>query len=483
MNRSHLILLFILSTFIFNACRQSNKTANVVFILVDDLGWKDLGCYGSEFYETKHIDRLANEGVRFTNAYAACPVCSPTRAAIMTGKYPSRVNITDWIPGDDPRNRKLTGTIDNNELALHETTLAEALNEEGYKTFFAGKWHLGDEGYFPEDQGFDINIGGHHRGSPPGGYYVPYKNPKLADGPEGEYLTDRLTTESINFIRENKDSAFFLYLSFYTVHTPIQSNKEHEPYYQYKLEEMGNPVQEKINECNAFTTITQYNTAYASMVHAMDQNIGRLMQALEEVGIMDNTLVILTSDNGGLSTITYPGWTPPTSIQPLRAGKGWCYEGGIRVPLIIKAPGLEAAEQTAPVISMDLYPTILELAGLQSRPTQHIDGISLKDLLYKNKLLDRKEIFWHYPHYHSSGWTPGAAIRSEQWKLIEFYELAETELYDLDNDPGETSNLAEEYPDIVKELLSKLHTLQDGTAAKYPENNPTSNIQRPQPKN
>jgi len=469
-------ILFSLVLFVlfFESCHEiEEKPPNFVFVLVDDLGWTDLACYGSDFHETPNIDKLASESMLFTNAYAACPVCSPTRAAIMTGKYPSRVNITDWIPGDDPKNRELTGAIDQNKLALEEITLAEALKQNGYNTFFAGKWHLGDEGFFPEDQGFDVNIGGHHRGSPPGGYYTPYKNPKLSDGPEGEYLTDRLTDESIRFMKANNDRPFLLYLSFYTVHTPIQANNEYAGHYRDKLYELGEPDAERMPEHMAFTTQQQLNADYASMVHALDVNIGRLLGTIEDLGISDNTVIILTSDNGGLSTITNPNWTAPTSVKPLRAGKGWCYEGGIRVPLIIKTPEMNMSSVCdKPVISMDFYPTILELAGITPMPDQHTDGANLSPLLHGTKELEREYIFWHYPHYHSSGWTPGAAIRSGKWKLIEFYEPDITELYDLENDPGESNNLADIYPEKVSELKRKLIYLQENTGSKLPIENP-----------
>lgn len=455
------------------SCKKAEKVQpNFVFVLVDDLGWKDVGCYGSEFYETPNIDLLAAAGVRFTDAYAACPVCSPTRAAIMTGRHPARLNITDWIPGDDPKNRKLLGTVDNHQLALEETSIAEALKSKGYKTFFAGKWHLGDTGYFPEDQGFDINIGGHHRGSPPGGYYVPYKNPKLTDGPEGEYLSDRLTDESIAFIRENKDNPFLVYLSFYNVHTPIQANLDYISYYQKKLEVLGSPEQERLPEHRAYTTQNQANAAYASMVHAVDMNIGKLMKALKEEGINDKTVFIFTSDNGGLSTIQHPDWIAPTSIKPLRAGKGWCYEGGIRVPLIIKAPGVEPGTSPYPVISMDYYPTILEMAGISEGSEKVLDGHSLSDVLAGKSIPERDYLYWHYPHYHGSGWTPGAAIRSGKYKLIEFYALETIELYNLENDPGENINLADSLPGIANKLKDKLHGLQEESGALFPAINP-----------
>jgi arylsulfatase A-like enzyme len=455
-----------------NACGQKTPPPpNFVFILVDDLGWKDLSCYGSDFYETPNIDKLASNGVLFTDAYAACPVCSPTRAAIMTGKHPVRLNITDWIPGDDPKNRKLTGPKDQHELALEETTIAEALSGQGYKAFFAGKWHLGDTGYLPEDQGFEINIGGHHRGSPPGGYYVPYNNPKITDGPEGEYLSDRLTDESITFIRNHTQTPFLVYLSFYNVHTPIQANHEHVMHYEHKLEAMGSPQQEKLPEHEAFTTQNQANAAYASMIHAVDANIGKLLEVLEQEGLDDKTVIFFTSDNGGLSTIQHPDWTAPTSILPLRAGKGWCYEGGIRVPLIINGPGIKPAISHTPVISMDFFPTIMEMTGSSESIDETIDGISLCNILNGKESTLRNHLYWHYPHYHGSGWTPGAAIRSGNYKLISFYDLETTELYDLENDPGETLNLADSLPSIVSEMKSKLRKMQKEDGALFPAKN------------
>ncbi len=445
-----------------------------MFILVDDLGWTDLGCYGSTFYETPFIDQLASQGMMFTNAYSANPVCSPTRASIMTGKYPTRVGISDWIPGLDPKDRKLLGPEDLHALPLEEVTIAETLKKHGYSTFFAGKWHLGGEGFYPEQQGFDINIGGHEKGSPPGGYYVPYNNPKLSDGPEGEYLTDRLTTESLKFMEENKKNPFFLFLSYYTVHTPIQPNKKFISKFKDKLMGMNDSIPRQMNEHNGFTVLNQVNPDYASMVFALDQNIGRLMKKLEELKLSDHTLIIFTSDNGGLSTLPKSRMIAPTSVKPLRAGKGWCYEGGIRVPLIIKKPGFVLAETSSdyPVVSCDFYPTILELAGLSLLPRQHVDGISLLPLLSGENMIDRNYIFWHFPHYHGSSWTPGAAIRSDEWKLIVFYDWEKEELYNLKNDPGEEQNLASEYPDKVEELKEILIKLQKETGAKFPDFNP-----------
>lgn len=457
---------------------KTETTPNIVFILVDDLGWTDLGCYGSEFYETPNIDKLATEGMIFRQAYSANPVCSPTRASIMTGKYPTRVGITDWIPGLDPKDRKLLGPEDRHALPLEEITLAESLKKKGYRTFFAGKWHLGGEGYYPEDQGFDINMGGHEKGSPPGGYYTPYQNPKLSDGPEGEYLTDRLTTESLNFIEANAGDPFFLFLSFYTVHTPIEANQEYITKFRNKLEMLGDTAISQVSEHDGMTVINQLNPDYASMVYAMDQNVGRLLNKLDQLGLSDRTLVIFTSDNGGLSTLARDRMTAPTSVRPLRAGKGWCYEGGIRVPLLIRMPGrvLPNSESDIPVISCDFYPTIMEFAGISVAAEKHdLDGVSLVPVLNGEGKLAREVLFWHYPHYHGSAWTPGAAIRVNNWKLIEFYEWDKTELYNLKDDPSENKDLTAEFPDLVNELRSKLRQKQEETSAKFPRKNPEFN--------
>ena len=456
-NRMKNFLILLLALLAFSC--SGNEHPNILFILVDDLGWADVGCNNPEsFYETPNIDRMAGAGVRFTNAYAASPVCSPTRASIMTGQYPARLHITDWIPGNDPKDRKLVGPRDEHQLPLEETTLAELLKQAGYVTGFFGKWHLGDTGYFPEDQGFDINIGGHHRGSPPGGYYSPYKNPKLPDGPVGEYLPDRLTSEVIRFMEANCDKPFLAYLAFYTVHTPIQASRRHLAYYEEKASKIDRADSVRfIPEHDGITRIKQDNPAYASMVHAMDENVGRLMDALESIGIMDNTWIIFTSDNGGLSTLGRNN--APTSNQPLRAGKGWCYEGGVRVPLVVTGPGIRARSGSVdfPVISNDLFKTVIDMAGIEAKGDLPGDGISLFPLVSgKDYVPGRTDLFWHYPHYHGSTWTPGSAVRGGYWKLIRFYETGESELYNLAEDPGETNNLVIDFPDKAREMEDKL---------------------------
>ncbi len=458
---------------LFLSCKSEEKQPNVVFILVDDLGWADVGCnYPATFYDTPNIDRLAANGIRFTQAYSANPVCSPTRAALMTGKHPNRVNITDWIPGQDPKNRPLLGPQDRDELALEEVTIAEKLKENGYNTCFIGKWHLGGEGFYPENQGFDINIGGIEKGSPPGGYYSPYNNPKLEDGPEGEYLTNRLTNEGIRFIQEHKEGPFFLYLAFYTVHTPIQASKKFIGKYRTKREKLGIEEVPYRQEGEGWTKLLQEDAAFASMVASMDESVGRVLETLKEQGLDKNTWVIFTSDNGGLSTLYRKG--APTSNGPLRAGKGWCYEGGIRVPLIIKGPGVVNAGRVTdqPVVSMDFFTTILNFAGVEHNNN---DGVNLIPLLAEEKPLNRDVLFWHYPHYHGSAWKPGSALRKGDWKLIVKYEDSVTELYNLAEDPGETTEVSKQYPGKTMELKNLLEQKLKETGAQFPVPNPQYN--------
>ena len=458
------------------------RKPNFVFILLDDLGWKDVGVYGSTFYETPHINQLAEQGMRFTDAYAACPVCSPTRASILTGKYPARVGITDWIPGDDPKNRKLLGPKDLHELPLEEKTIAETLMEAGYKTGFFGKWHLGDKGYYPEQQGFQLNKGGHWAGHP-ASYFYPYKNeqerwdvPDLEGGQEGEYLTDRLTDEAIDFMRAHQDDPFLIYLSHYAVHTPIQSKEDLVEKYKRKVE--GKPPLESpdyLPERGSASKQKQDDPAYAGMVESVDESVGRIMAELEGLGLEDDTVIIFMSDNGGLSTQP-KGRISPTSNVPLRAGKGWLYEGGIREPMIIKWPGKVRPGSicSLPIISTDFYPTMLEIAELGLLEEQHVDGMSLVPLL-KEQVNEsgwqREAIFWHFPHYHSSGHTPAAAVRAGRYKLIEWFEDGSVELYDLKEDVGETRNLAEAMPEKRDKLLGLLQQWREEVGAELPQPN------------
>lgn len=457
---------------------------NVVFFLVDDLGWADVGCNGSTFYKTPHIDKLADSGMRFTNAYAACPVCSPTRASIMTGRHPVRVDITDWIPGSSKSQKqgaKLQHVHDRDELAIEEVTLAEQLREAGYKTYFAGKWHLGagpgdpmykgGQTFLPTDQGFDINVGGGERGSPYGGYYAPWKNPRLKTGVEGEYLTEYLTEQTVQFLKVHKNSAekpspFLAYFSFYNVHTPIQAYKPRLAEYEEAAAKLDGETPE-IKEHAGRSRGRQDYPAYASMVSAMDDAVGKLLTALEDYGYADNTIVCFFSDNGGLCTT---GRIGPTCNLPLRSGKGWLYEGGVREPMIIRAPGVAPAGSVCetPVVSMDFAPTITELCGLDATPELHADGVSLVPLLRQEEAEAQRALYWHYPHYHGSTWTPGASIRDGDWKLIEFYHEEKVELYNLATDLGEQDNLADSEPGKRDELRDKLRSWQTSMNAKMP---------------
>jgi len=461
---------FILSLLASLSLISKTKT-NFVFFLVDDMGMMDLGTYGSTFHETPNIDNLAKTGMKFNYGYAACPVCSPTRASIMTGRHPVRLDITDWIPGSsNNKKNKLLHPEDRDNLALKEVTIAEELKSHGYQTFFAGKWHLGNEGHWPTDQGFDINIGGHHRGSPPGGYYAPWNNPVLEAKKKGEYLTERLTEESTRFLENrNSDKPFLLYLSYYNIHTPIQAYKKHIDHYQKKAEKFSGTTPTK-QEHSGQTRMRQDNPALASMVSAVDDSVGTLLAKLDELGLSDDTVVIFFSDNGGLSTKPKMG---PGSNSPLRAGKGWLYEGGVREPTIIRAPGVTKAESVSnqPIVSMDFFPTMLELAGLPPKPKLHADGRSIVPEL-KGKKGKTRPLYWHYPHYHGSTWTPGASIRDGGWKLIKFYDHEKVALYNLKEDPSESNDLSEQNPKIAKDLESKLVAWQKRMNAKLPRPNP-----------
>ncbi len=463
-------------TLVLSAAAQPR--ANFVFFLVDDLGWRDLGCYGSPFYETPNIDALAASGVRFTNAYAACPVCSPTRASIMTGKYPVRVGITDYInpagrnqPASWNRNTELLPAPYQDRLALEETTLAEAFKGHGYATFFAGKWHLGPEGYYPEDQGFDLNRGGIEQGGPYGGkrYFSPYGNPRLADGPEGEHLPDRLGRETAAFIEEHRDQPFLAYLSFYSVHTPLMTRADLERKYRAKARLMSFRGPSFLVEGTREARQRQEHAVYAGMVEAMDQAVGTVLRAIERAGAAERTVVILMSDNGGLSTSE----GSPTSNVPLRAGKGWVYEGGIREPMIVRAPGVTrpGRVEATPVTSVDFFPTMLELAGLPAMPHQHLDGVSLAGML-GGEALPRRPLYWHYPHYGNQGGAPSGAVRDGEWKLIEWYEDGRLELFNLRRDIAERYNLAELEPERAQRMRAMLASWRERTGAVQPVRNP-----------
>ncbi|MEM7383709.1 MAG: sulfatase [Verrucomicrobiota bacterium] len=428
---------------------MSAAPPNVILFLVDDLGWKDTGCQGSDYYKTPHIDRLAADGVRFTDFYATCALCTPTRASLLTGKYPARLLMTQWLPAGrwSPKKDRMREGRFLRSLPLEDFTLAETLREAGYQTWHVGKWHLGGPPFsLPAQHGFDVNVGGSEHGAP-GSYFFPYKGKwtvpttgqpvlkqTLPDGKEGEYLTDRLTEEAIALMRNRKEKPFFLHFAYYAVHTPLQAKKKMMSRYEAvaKADRQGKP-------------------AYAAMVESVDQSIGRVVETLEELGLAENTLILFTSDNGGFAGAT--------NHAPLRANKGSHYEGGIRVPLIVKGSGVTdvGAVTHVPAITNDLYPTILEMAGLPLRPNQHLDGTSLAPLLKSGNPVDRLALFWHYPHYNRHPQSaPVSVMRRGRWKLIESLESGGVELFDLSQDLGETTNLAKKEVGRVARMRGEL---------------------------
>lgn len=455
------------------AARQSKRSKpNVVFILVDDLGWTDTACYGSRFYETPNIDRLASQGMRFTDAYAACAVCSPTRAAVMTGRYPARLGVTDWIRsrfqgGDIPadkknpteyvggKNQKLLCPPNALWMELDEITIAEALKPGGYVSCHIGKWHLGPDDWYPDRQGFDYNIGGCDYGQPPS-YFDPYCRkgqgciPTLESRKEGEYLTDREAEEAVRFIRDHKDKPFFLYMAHYAVHTPIQAKADVTAKYEAK-----EPTNQK-------------NAKYAAMVESVDDAVGRICGVLDELKLTDNTVVFFTGDNGGL--------LPVTDNAPLRSGKGYPYEGGIREPLIIRWPGVLGAGSLShePVTSVDYLPTICEVADVPIPSDRDIDGLSLVGHLKSGgkKPLGRESLFWHFPHYRGRDVVPYSIVRAGDWKLIKRYEGQTFELFNLKDDLSERNDRSEKMPEKVRELDAILQRWLVRTRAKLPKPNP-----------
>ncbi len=455
----------------FASQASTEEKPNVVLILIDDMGWVDTGCYGSEYYETPNIDRLAQqEGMKFTNGYAACAVCSPTRAAIMTGRYPARLGVTDWIrsrfqggkiPEDKENPSGYVGSKNQPLLCpenalwmeLDEITIAEMLKPAGYTSCHIGKWHLGADDWYPDMQGFDYNIGGCDFGQPPS-YFDPYENkhqgqiPTLEPRKEGEYLTDREADEAEKFIRTHKDQPFFLYMAHYAVHTPIQAKKNLIEKYKEK------------------TPTNQKDPVYAAMVESVDHAVGKIMNTLDELDLSENTIVIFTSDNGGL--------LGKTNNAPLRSGKGYPYEGGIREPLIVRWPKKVEAGTTCdvPACSVDFLPTICDAVGLELPEDRSIDGESLMPLLTQSGALERDALFWHFPHYRYNQEIPYSIVRKGDWKLIKRYEGPTFELFNLEDDISETNDLSEKMPKKVKELDALLKQWLEDVNAKMPKKNP-----------
>ena len=466
MKRYPLACLFALLSLTFASAASK---PNVVVFLVDDLGFMDIGANNPDcFYETPNIDRLAGSGMRFTDGYAANPVCSPTRYSLMTGRYPTRVQATNFFSGK--RAGKFHPAPLADRMPLEEVTLAQALKGNGYATFFAGKWHLGpSEEYFPQNRGFDVNIGGHKAGGPYTGnkYFGPFKNPQMAEeSPEGDHLPDRLARETAKFIEQNKGGPFLAYLSFYSVHTPLIGRPDLVKKYQERAKaisgaEFGDEEQ-VFGKKPRKVRILQKHAVYAAMVEAMDLAVGKVLDQLEASGLADNTIVVFTSDNGGLSTSE----GSPTSNLPLRGGKGWIYEGGIREPWIIRYPGVTKAgsESTQPICSIDLFPTVMAAAGVKLE--HEVDGIDLLPVL-KGGVLDRGALYWHYPHYSNQGGFPGGAVRIGDYKLVERYEDGRVHLYNLKDDIGERNDLAAKMPERVTQMRDRLHAWYQTVDAKF----------------
>jgi arylsulfatase A-like enzyme len=442
--------------------RGEHTNPNVLLILIDDMGIADLGCYGNDFHETPNIDSMAANGIQFMNAYASSPVCSPTRASLLTGKYPSTLNITDWITGKPSwPTEKLKAPEFLHQLPKEEVTIAEHFAENGYKTASFGKWHLGGEGSLPTDHGFDTNVAGNHAGLPPS-YFYPYEHgdfilPDLnKNGQPGEFLTDRLTDEATNWIIENENQPFFMYLSYFTVHVWLETKSELKEKYIQKANE---------KHFKSFT-----NPVYAGMIETLDKNVGKIMDSLSMNNLLENTLIVFYSDNGGLHKDESEN-TPATHNGIYREGKGHLYEGGIREPLIFFwKDHIEPHQKTQAVFTtVDIFPTLTELCKLESSATE---GISFADHILSNDSINERSVFWHYPHYSYQEGEPSGAIREGNYKLIEFFEDNRVELYDLSIDPSETRNLADQYPEIAKILLDKLHNWQMKTDAQMPVNNP-----------
>jgi arylsulfatase A-like enzyme len=442
------------------AATAANSRPNFVFFLVDDLGWGDLGCYGATFHETPNLDRLASQGMRFTNAYSACTVCSPSRAAILTGRYPGRLHLTDWIKGHGRSNPKMLIPQWNMRMDHELITLPEALKDGGYRSQFVGKWHLMPIGapdfeeHYPEHHGFHHNLAGREWGQPkgPGKYFSPFGMPNLDDGKKGDFLTDRLTDGAIDFIQSAKDEPFLLYFSYYTVHGPIMAKPALLEKYKKKAASFENTRNERVHP------------AYAGMIESLDESVGRVMAALDSAGVSDNTVVIFTADNGGTSQQSSGG---------LRGAKALSYEGGTREPALVKWPGKIAPGSTsdAPIIGTDFYPTLLAMADLPQRPKDHADGRNLLPLLTgQSESLDRDALFWHYPHYHRT--PPYGAIRKDNFKLIEFFEDGRLELYDLAADSAESTNLLESQPERAQQLLADLRAWRQSVDAQMPTPNP-----------
>ena len=445
---------------------EKKRPPNIVFMLIDDMGYADIGCFGSTLYETPNIDRLAASGMRFTQAYAACPVCSPTRASIMTGKYPARLKLTDFLKGNrSPKDSPLLPALYRDELPLEEVTVAEVLRQAGYATGHVGKWHLGKKGFWPEDQGFQFNYGGCYSGMPKSYFWPDWEdNPPIKGSFDGEYLADRLTDEACRFIEAQKDKPFYLNFCHHSVHVPLQAKADKVAKYEAKL--AAHPP----------LPGQQHNAIYAAMVESVDDSVGRVMETLKRCGIENDTLFIFFSDNGGLS-VEEGKFTPATTNAPLRDGKGYLHEGGIREPMIVSWPGTvpPGTECETPVCSIDFLPTFAALGRTtpESAGARDVDGVDISKLMTApGAPLPREALYWHYPHFSNQGGRPGGAVRMGDWKLIENYEAGDLELYNLKQDLSEANNLAKSEPGRAQEMLEKLRAWRKSVDANMPRPNP-----------
>ena len=463
-------LTSMLSCWMFAAGAQTAKRSNVVLLLADDLGWAGLSCYGNDLHQTPHLDGLAKQGVRFTDAYAASPVCSPTRAAILTGKHPARLHMTIWRESALNRgNRKLLQPICLDSLPIKHPTLAEILKEAGYFNAHFGKWHVGRAESYPQAHGFHLNVGGTLWGAPQTFWY-PYNGdsyfrdwryvPDLEPGREGDYLTDRLTDKALEVMEKQAKAKrpFFLNLWYHAVHTPIEGKPELVELYRKRIKPHS----------------IRKNPHYAAMVHSLDENIGRVLAKLDQLGIADDTLVVFTSDNGGfVNSCKLNRGLQVADNSPLRSGKGSCYEGGVRVPLIVRGPGMakgRTSDET--VYSCDLYPTLLQAAGLGGKAMEGVDGVDFTPVLRNPKAkLSREALYFHYPHYYLTT-TPVGAVRKGDWKLLEYFEDGRIELFNLKNDLGETKDLSSAQPKVAKALATELRSWRQEVGALLPEPNP-----------
>jgi arylsulfatase A-like enzyme len=477
-------LTLLLIVFISATAYAADRRPNILIILVDDMGWRDLSVTGSTFYETPNIDRIAHDGMRFTQAYAACPVCSPSRASLLTGHYPATLNLPDYIPGG-AKGRLLPAPF-TQHLSLDLANYAKLLHDQAnYTTWHIGKWHLGRREYWPEHQGFDVNIAGCNWGSPSHGYFSPWKIPNYPDraADKGKFLTDALTDEAVDLIKHNQSSGKPFLLNYwpYAVHVPIQAPKDLIEKYKAKSHRLGLDAQQAFVKGGPFPIenkshqrITrraiQSDPVYAALIENLDTNIGRILGALDETNQSSNTLIIFSSDNGGLATAE----GSPTSNLPLLDGKGWLYEGGIREPFLVKWPGHVVPGSTCdvPITSPDLFPTLLSITQTPAPDNAHFEGVSFLPLLQGAKSLDRDAIYWHYPHYGNQGGTPCSAIRAGDWKLIEFFEDGRLELYNLKDDPGESHNVVKENSGEAEHLHHLLIDWRKKVGAVVPMANP-----------